>query len=104
MSLVSNAWAGFGAAFGPLILLSLYWPQLSRDGAIAGLLMGTFVTLLWIYGPLEINGVPTGSWLYGIVPGFIANFITLIIVSKLRPQGTDKLSTGFAQMTANLPS
>ena len=102
LNLVSNAWAGFGAAFGPLILLSLYWSKLSRDGAIAGMLIGTFVTLLWIYGPITLDGIPSGNWLYGIVPGFIANLITLVIVSKLRPQGTDKLSTHFTQMKAKL--
>jgi sodium/proline symporter len=102
LALVSNAWAGFGAAFGPLILLSLYWPKLSRDGAIAGMLCGTIITLVWIYGPLTIADEASGSWLYGIVPGFIANMIACVVVSKARPHGVNALQSTFTSMLQTL--
>ena len=47
-NLVGNAWAGFGAAFGPLVLLSLYWKGLSRTGAISGMISGSVVVIIWI--------------------------------------------------------
>src|SRR3546814_4047628 len=48
LKLVANAWAGFGAAFGPVILLALMWPRMTRGGALAGMLSGAAVVILWI--------------------------------------------------------
>ena len=74
LGLVSYAWAGFGAAFGPLILLSLYWKRINRNGALAGMLAGAATVILW---------KQSGSALYEIVPGFIAATIAIVIVSLL---------------------
>jgi Na+/proline symporter len=71
LSLVSNAWAGFGAAFGPIILLSLFWKRLTRTGALAGMLTGAVTVLFWIYAPIEIGGERLPAVIYEIVPGFI---------------------------------
>ena len=72
LGLVSYAWAGFGAAFGPVILLSLYWKRINRNGALAGMLAGAATVILW---------KQSGSALYEIVPGFIAATIAIPVVS-----------------------
>ena len=77
LSLVSNAWAGFGAAFGPIVLISLFWRGMTKQGAIAGMVTGAATVLLWIY-VLDLSGV-----LYEIVPGFIVATLTIIVVSML---------------------
>lgn len=81
LSLVGNAWAGFGAAFGPIILLSLYWRGLTRDGALAGMVVGAVTVLFWLYAPIEIDGKSLSDILYEIVPGFILSGTAAIIVS-----------------------
>ena len=83
LSLVSNAWAGFGAAFGPIILLSLFWSRLTRRGALAGMLTGATVVLLWIYVPINDSGATLSAELYEIVPGFFAAFLSAVGISLL---------------------
>ena len=65
LGLVSYAWAGFGAAFGPVLLFGLYWPQTTREGALAGMITGAVVVMFW---PITI-----GLWipLYELLPGFV---------------------------------
>lgn len=82
LSLVSNAWAGFGAAFGPVILLSLFWGNMTRVAAISGMLTGAGVVLLWIYVPVTIAGEAPSSLMYEMVPGFIAATVVIILVSR----------------------
>lgn len=81
LSLVSNAWAGFGAAFGPLILLSLYWKDLTRDGALAGMIVGAGTVLFWLYAPVAIAGGSLSGWIYEIIPGFLLSMLASVIVS-----------------------
>jgi SSS family solute:Na+ symporter/sodium/proline symporter len=83
LSLVSNAWAGFGAAFGPVVILSLYWRNMNRNGALAGMLTGAVTVLFWIYAPFTIDGQSLSSTMYEIVPGFILATIAIITVSHL---------------------
>lgn len=82
LDLVSNAWAGFGAAFGPVILLSLFWVRLTRNGALASMLSGATTVLFWIYSPMTIGGESLSAVIYEIVPGFIVATIVAIVVSK----------------------
>ncbi|MDY5595870.1 MAG: sodium/proline symporter PutP [Oscillospiraceae bacterium] len=77
MALVECAWAGFGSAFGPVILLALYWRRLTYSGAIAGVTVGFVVDALW-YAFLS---TPTG--LYEIIPGFLCGLIAAVVVSLL---------------------
>ncbi len=86
LSLVSNAWAGFGSAFGPLVILSLYWKKTNRHGAMAGMLTGAITVLLWVYLPITINGNSLSSSMYEIVPGFILSTAVIVLVSKLTAQ------------------
>ena len=89
LSLVSNAWAGFGASFGPVILLSLFWSRMTRQGALAGMFFGSATILFWVYSPLSISGQSLSSFLYEIVPGFIVGLIATIVFSLLtRPESS----------------
>jgi len=81
LDLVSNAWAGFGAAFGPIILLSLFWRRFNRNGALAGMVAGALAVLFWIYAPIEIDGRRLSEHLYEIVPGFLLATIAAVLVT-----------------------
>lgn len=81
LNLVANAWAGFGAAFGPVIILSLIWRRMTRDGALAGIAAGAATVLFWIYAPVLGNGATLSTVIYEIVPGFIACAVAAVVVS-----------------------
>ena len=81
LGLVAYAWAGFGAAFGPLVMLSLAWRRLTEKGALASMITGAVVVVAWaqVANPLLKNsGLPT---IYEIVPGFIAATLAAVLVS-----------------------
>lgn len=82
MGLVSNAWAGFGSAFGPLVLLSLYWKRTNLPGAVAGIISGALTVIVWDYIPLA-NGQTLGSatGLYSLALGFLISLVLIILVS-----------------------
>ena len=92
LSLVSNAWAGFGAAFGPVVLLSLFWARMTRQGALAGIVVGASAVLFWIYGDFTINNQTPSDYIYEIVPGFFAGAIAIFIVSLLTKSQQDTTS------------
>ena len=81
LGLVANAWAGFGAAFGPVMILALTWKRLTRNGALAGIVTGAATVLLWIYAPVLEGGATLSSVIYEIVPGFILCGLAAILVS-----------------------
>ncbi|MBA3510558.1 sodium/proline symporter PutP [Sphingomonas sp.] len=81
LGLVANAWAGFGAAFGPVVILSLTWRRLTRNGALAAIVVGAATVLLWIYAPVLENGAALSSLIYEIVPGFLLGGLAAIVVS-----------------------
>ena len=76
MGLVENAWGVFGAAFGPAILLSLFWRRFNFAGAAAGIVVGAAVDILWLVFLKDFG-------LYEIIPGFVASLIAAIVVSLL---------------------
>lgn len=76
MGLVENAWGAFGASFGPVVLLALYWKRLTYNGAVAGIVAGFAVDALWL-------AFLSGTGLYEIIPGFIAGLVAAVVVSKL---------------------
>ena len=81
LGLVANAWAGFGAAFGPLILFALTWKRMTGAGAVAGLVTGAGVVMAWI--ALGWNGAFLGGpGVYEIIPGFIASSLAIWLVSN----------------------
>jgi sodium/proline symporter len=77
LGLVSYAWAGFGAAFGPAIVLSLYWERMNRNGALAGIVIGGVTIVIWKQ--------LTGGWfdVYEIVPGIVFSTLAIVIVSLM---------------------
>jgi len=79
LSLVAYAWAGFGAAFGPLVILALYNKNISSWGALAGMITGAATVLIW----KQLNG---GIFdVYELLPGFILAFLMILIFSKMFP-------------------
>ncbi|MBU2892073.1 sodium/proline symporter PutP [Colwellia sp. D2M02] len=98
LSLVSNAWAGFGAAFGPVVIASLYWKETTRNGALAGMIVGAVTVLFWIYAPVTVNGQPLGALMYEIVPGFIACSLTIYFVSKSSGTVDESMRVKFDEM------
>ncbi|WP_371376766.1 sodium/proline symporter PutP [Thalassotalea aquiviva] len=83
LSIVSNAWAGFGAAFGPLILFSLFWARITYQGALAGIIGGAVTVLFWVYVPVLADGSSLSTVIYEIVPGFMISSLLIWIVSHL---------------------
>jgi len=98
LSLVSNAWAGFGAAFGPVVIGALYWKKMTRNGALAGIISGAITVLFWIYAPVTINGQTLSTIMYEIVPGFIVCSSAIYIVSILAPNTEESINLKFEQM------
>lgn len=82
LGLVSNAWAGFGAAFGPLIVLSLTWDRMTGSGAVAGLVTGAVVVIAWISAGFG-DSFLGGPGVYEIIPGFIAAWAAIVLVSRM---------------------
>ena len=93
--MVSYAWAGFGAAFGPTILLSLYWKRMTKNGALAGIIVGGLTVLIW----------KQFAWfgLYEIVPGFLFSLIAIYIVSKLDGEPSQEIQDEFEQAIHHTP-
>lgn len=76
MSLVSNAWGVFGAAFGPAIMLSLFWKRFNFQGAVAGILVGGIVDIAWLV-------FLSGTGIYEILPGFACGLLAAVVTSLL---------------------
>ena len=96
LGLVSYAWAGFGAAFGPVVLISLFWRGMTKLGAIAGMVTGAVTVLAWIY-VFNLSGV-----MYEIVPGFIAATIAILVVSMVTKDPESHVTDYFDEMTGIL--
>ena len=90
MNLVENAWAGFGSSFGPVIILSLFWKRLTYKGAIAGVLGGAIVDVLWL-----ACGLSASTGIYELFPGFMAGLICTFIVSMIDKEPSDEVKALF---------
>lgn len=94
LGLVAFAWAGFGASFGPIVILSLYWRKLTSAGAIAGMVTGAVVVGIW-------GNISGGIFdLYEIVPGFLLNLIVAAVVSRATWKPNPEIDTEFDQTIA----
>ena len=84
MNLVENAWAGFGSAFGPVVILSIFWKRFNYSGAVAGVIGGAVVDVIWL-----ASGLSASTGIYELVPGFAAGFICAVAVTLLtkKPDG-----------------
>lgn len=91
MGIVSNAWAGFGAAFGPAIVFSLYWKRLTLKGTAAGIIGGAATVLIWEY--ILPDAVTMG--LYSIIPGVIVSVLLTVIVSLIDKEPSQEVQQLF---------
>lgn len=88
MGLVSYAWAGLGSAFGPTIILSLFWKRMTMSGAVAGMISGGVMVVLWT------NLWEASTGIYSLLPAFIVAFLMIIVVSLLSkkpPVGVEEI-------------
>ena len=97
LSLVAYAWAGFGASFGPIILLSLFWKKMNNWGALFGMIVGAVTVIVW-------KNVGLGDTLYEIVPGFVFNFIVSVIVSLATYKRNEAIEKEFDESVRLLKS
>ena len=95
MNLVENAWAVFGSSFGPVILLSLFWRRFTYKGAIAGVLGGAIVDVLWY------NLLSASTGIYELFPGFIAGFICAVVVTILDKEPHEDVTALFDKAMAD---
>ena len=96
MGLVSNAWAGLGSAFGPIVVMALFWNRTNLQGAIAGVASGALAVILWDYIPLvsgQTLGAVTG--LYSLVVGFALSLLCIIVVSLCTKAPTEEMLQEF---------
>jgi sodium/proline symporter len=89
LELVGWAWAGFGAAFGPAIILSLYWDRMTRAGAFAGILVGGATVVLW----KQFAALGGFFELYELVPGFVLSWLAIWVVSLLSQPATTAVTS-----------
>ena len=96
MGLVSNAWAGFGAAFGPTVILSLYWKRSNLPGAAASMISGGLTVLVWEYIPI-ISGqtLSAATGLYSLIVGFAIATVMMIVVSLLTKEPSEEMMREF---------
>jgi SSS family solute:Na+ symporter len=102
LGLVSNAWAGFGAAFGPLVLFSLWWKKLTHSGAVAGVLVGAVTVLFWANAPVLGDGETLSSLFYELLPGFVASSLAIVLVSKLTERPDEQAIEWFEETSSKL--
>lgn len=90
--IVSFAWAGFGATFGPLMLFSLFWKRTTRAGAIAGMVSGAAMVFIWKLGISKLGGAFA---IYELLPAFIFASICIVVVSLLTPPPSKEIEEDF---------
>ena len=94
--IVSFAWAGFGAVFGPVMILSLYWKRANKFGAIAGMISGGVMVFVWKYLVRPLGGV----WnLYELAPAFLVAIIVIVVVSLLTPAPDNDMVARFEHVS-----
>ena len=95
--IVSFAWAGFGAAFGPVMLLSLFWKRSNKYGAIAGMIAGGAMVFIWKFGIAKLGGAFA---IYELLPAFIFGLVVNIIVSLVTPKPDDEIVKAFDEVNS----
>ena len=102
MNLVSNAWGIFGAAFGPVVLFSLFWKRFTYKGAVAGIIAGALVDMLWLWMPVtEGKALTAVTGVYELIPGFAIGAIAAVIVTLIDKAPSDEVYAIFEKATDN---
>ena len=101
MGLVSNAWAGLGSAFGPIVVMSLFWRRTNLPGAIAGMVTGGLTVIIWDYIPL-VGGQTLGTYtgLYSLAVGFLLSLVMIVIVSLVTKAPSKEITDEFDRVAA----
>lgn len=95
LNIVGQAWAGFGSAFGPVLLISLYWKKMTKWGALSGMIVGGLTVIIWIVSGLS-------AYLYEMIPGFSLALISIIVVSLLTKKPDKSIYNDFKLMENEL--
>ncbi|MBQ2967995.1 MAG: sodium/proline symporter PutP [Clostridia bacterium] len=95
MSMVENAWGLFGAAFGPIVILSLFWKRFTYSGAVAGIVTGAVVDIVWLMFLKASTGI------YEILPGFVACLVVAVIVTLLSKAPSAEVCAIYDKATDN---
>ncbi len=95
LGLVENAWAGFGATFGPIVLFSLFWKRTTKRGAVAGMITGGITAIVWRNMGASLGGIFT---LYEIVPGFLLSALVIYVVSKMDKEPSQEIIDEFEKV------
>ena len=99
MGLVSDAWAGFGAAFGPIILLSLFWKRFNLPGAVAGMITGFATVILWDYIPFGGETLYAKTGLYSLVLGFALALVIAVIFTLITKKPSAEIEEEFDKVS-----
>lgn len=98
MDLVSNAWGIFGAAFGPAIILSLFWKRFTYKGAVTGIVVGAIVDMLWLWLPVSAGLSLTAiTGIYEIIPGFAIGGLAAVMVTLIDKAPSKEVEAIFAR-------
>jgi len=95
MNMVENAWGLFGGAFGPVVILSLFWKRITYKGAIAGIVSGAVVDILWFVF------LSTSTGVYEIIPAFVVGFVFTVVVSVIDKKPSQKILAIYEKATDN---
>lgn len=96
--IVSFAWAGFGAVFGPVMLLSLFWKRSNRYGAFAGMIVGGVMVFVWKYAIAKLGGAFS---IYELLPAFVCGLLVNVIVSLVTPKPDKEIVDTFNSLKKN---
>ena len=98
--IVSFAWAGFGAAFGPVILCALFWKRTNKQGAIAGMIAGGLTIFIWKF-VIRTVFADTILNIYELLPAFIVGLIVIVVVSLLTPAPSLEITNAYEEVKEN---
>jgi sodium/proline symporter len=97
--IVSFAWAGFGATFGPVMLAALFWKRSNKWGALAGMIVGGVMVFAWKFGISKLGG----AWsIYELLPAFIAATLAIVIVSLVTGKPDKSITDEFEEVSAEM--
>ena len=99
--IVSFAWAGFGAAFGPAMLAGLFWKRTNKYGVLAGMVSGAFMIFFWKFG-IRNWFADTALNIYELLPAFIVSFIFIVVVSLITSKPDEKITATFDEVKNEL--
>ena len=100
MKMVSFAWGGFGASFGPLILLALFWRRVNLVGAVSGMVVGATTCFVWKFALADYAAQYPIFGLYELAPGFLLSFAVTVLVSLLTAKPSKEITDEFDAVRA----